>query len=591
MIGKRTLTMLVLLTIALVAPGARAQVDVVASVSADRVYVGDGVRLQVQVAGTKNPERPRIPAVPGAVIEFEGGQDASRHSIVIINGRRTEESFDGFVFSFKVVPTAAGRFTVPPITVVVDGQEYKTNPVSFTAIEPGDADGFKLTVEAEKTSVYAGEPVRLRITWYLLEDANGGTFSMPPANGAFDLLPAPTPAGANGHDFTLFGQPATAILGRGELDGERCKTITVDRILIARRPGNVTLGPLRLAFDQVVGSGFFGRTTRKVITSNPLTFEVKALPQPQPPGFTGLVGKYEVGAQASATDVNVGDPITLTVVVRGPEPLESVPAMNLVDQPGFTGSFKISDEPMLPSIVDAGDGRAVVLTGTIRAERDTVSEIPPVELPYFDISTGKYGVARSSPIRLNVKPTTEVRLPSDPERANEPVTHAEQTVGGLAPAVRSLDALTQGAFDVAAALRSPLVIGLLGGPALLYLASAGVVTLRRRAERDPARRRRRGAARRAVRRLGRAGDDTARIESALRGFVADWFDLPEAGLTTAECAARVHDTGVPSAPAFDELLRACDATLYAGAGNHKDASPTAAADVVRRLSRDLEARA
>jgi hypothetical protein len=354
--------MWVMVVAVLMLPGVvMAQVTVSARVVSQRVYVGDAAQLNIEVGGSKAVERPKIPDVPGATVQFEGGQDTSRRSVTIINGRRTEDSFEGYVYAFRVTPTVAGKIVIPPITVKVDGREYTTDPVQLVAVEPGSIEGFKLVLEADKTNVYVGEPVKVRMTWYISQDVNPRRLTFT-EGGQFELLPAPAPE-VKGRQINLFDQPA--VQGRGILDGVEYTTATTDRIFVARSTGKVTLGPARIAMD--LGDSFFGRPERHVVASNEVVFDVKPLPEPKPAGFSGLIGEYRVEARASATDVHVGDPIALMVTVQGPEPLEAVPPMEFDAQPGFAAGFRVSTEPAMPSIGATGDGRAAVFTTTIRA--------------------------------------------------------------------------------------------------------------------------------------------------------------------------------------------------------------------------------
>lgn len=571
--------------LAVLLPGvAMAQISVSARLSPARAYVGDSTQLSIEVNGSKNPERPVIPNVPGLEFTFAGGQDTSRHSIMIINGRRTEEVFEGYVFQYRVTPTEAGRFTIPAIVVTVDGKEYRTEPLVLNAIEPGKLEGFYLSLEADKTTAYVGEAVKIRLTLYITQDVDPQRLTIPDAGGKFEILPAPAPD-VRGRAIKLFNEPA--VQGRGTLDGVPCVTATTDRYFVPRVAGSITLGPARIVMN--VGDAFFGRAERHVIASNRLEFDVKPLPEPKPPGFTGLVGEYSVESSASATDVHVGDPITLTVMVQGHEPLESVPPIDFTRQPGFAGAFRASSEPSIPSIVTGGSGRAAVYTTTIRAESDDIREIPPVELPYFDTASGTYAVARSKPIPLKVHPTTEVALPQ--EASSSVAAKEDRTVGGLAPIVTSHALLTRGEFDLTRTLGSPAAIGALAGPALVYIGVAGVAALRRRAERDPARRRRHGARARAMRRLHRAkrrSAGPAEIGAALRGYVADWFDLPEAGITSAECAARLAGHVPEKAKAYGAILERCDAALYGGGAGAVTAEEAESA--LRELAQELESK-
>ena len=86
-------------------------------------------------------------------------------------------------------------------------------------------------------------------------------------------------------------------------------------------------------------------TRKLVVPSNELNLEVLPLPEPRPPSFTGLVGAYSIETAAAPTEVNVGDPITLTIRIRGPEPLENIPAPALHTQQSLVEDFKVSAAP------------------------------------------------------------------------------------------------------------------------------------------------------------------------------------------------------------------------------------------------------
>lgn len=584
----------ILLTITLAIawlPGiARAQVTVTAALSDKQVYVGEGLQLNIEVNGATNPQQPSIPEVPDLVLQFQGGQDVSRRSIMIINGRRTEDKFVGYVFNYTVIANQPGRHIIPPLTVVVDGREYTTQQLTFTAVAPGQDANHRLVLEADKLDAYVGEPVRVRLTWYLSGSPRVTDFTAPPSAG-YEFFPPSSPTENDGQQFTFLQKPAVAVSGEGELDGRRYTTLTVDRIFVARQTGKVTVGPIRLIFTVPSGRGLFASAERKVIASNPLEFNIKPLPQPQPPNFRGLINKHTVDARLSSTSFNVGDPITLTVLLQGPEPLDAVGPLDFSRLPSLRNKFRLPGEPAVPTLAKANGKPVAVFTTTIRAESDQITEFPPIEFAYFDPATGRYETARSAPIPLAVKRTTDVVLPAD---LDDPRTSEQRTesVGGLAPIVTSQDLLTKREFDLFATLRSPTGIAVLGAPAAVYLSCLGVVALRRQSEKDPARRRRRGAQGRALRSLARAGrraPDAAEIGAALRGFVADWFNIPEGGITSAECAAQLAAAGIPSASNAAEVLDRCDAALYGGGSALVTVAE--AQDCVRTLARELEGNA
>jgi len=68
---------------------------------------------------------------------------------------------------------------------------------------------------------------------------------------------------------------------------------------------------------------------------------------------------------------------------------------------GVAAGFKIPTEKASPVLEDG----AKVFTQTIRANSDTVTQVPALPLAYFDPQRGTYVVARTEPIRLEVAPT------------------------------------------------------------------------------------------------------------------------------------------------------------------------------------------
>ena len=126
---------------------------------------------------------------------------------------------------------------------------------------------------------------------------------------------------------------------------------------------------------------------------------MKPLPtENQPEGFYGLVGSYTISAQASPTDVSVGDPITLTLRIGGSPYLKPVRWPALEKVPALADNFRIPSEKASPELVQ---GHKTFIQ-TIRAKNNTVTEIPPIPLVTFDPQTGSYRSVASEPIPLTV---------------------------------------------------------------------------------------------------------------------------------------------------------------------------------------------
>jgi hypothetical protein len=583
------------------APGEDEPVTVRAEVSADRTYIGDPVLLRIVVDGSSAPQPPVLPEMPGLVAEFLGGHDASSHSVFIVNGRRTEQSSRRYIFQYRLTPTRGGVLKVPAIGVVVGGRTLTTAPLTVAALEPRQTDDFRLTLSLAKKEAYVGEPVRATITWFISKNVRNHSFTLP-TGGAIDVYAAPDPrpaGGAGGQDSPYVEVPfpegaAVGVKGMAEVDGRTFLTLTIERILVPREAGTATVGPARAAFDAVVGqrrASFFDSpfddraiTERTVIASEAATLTVKALPaEGRPADFTGLVGSYSVEASASPTSVSVGDPITLTVTVRGPDPMGLVQPLAPSQQRDLAAAFKWPSETVFPR---TGPGTAQ-FTYTIRPRSDRVTEIPPVRVPYFDTAAREYRVAASGAIPLTVRPAAQatVGLP-EAEPAAE-----ESRPGGIAPIRRQVPMAREdvGLGDAAA---SPGWLAAVAGPPVVYLAAAGAAALRRRAMRDPLARRRRMAHRRAARALAQASrlpEDlvAAAVSAAVRRCVADLSGRPESGLTAEECVALVEPADAGAARRLGALLKECESARFAPGGAR--ATGAGLIDAARRLLADVPA--
>ena len=586
----------VLLLLALTVPASGAEpITVRAVVETDRVYAGESFVYRVIVEGATPQVEPQLPALDAFEVAYEGGHDVSSRSISIINGRRTETVIEQYYFQYRLTALSPGQHTIPAATLTIDGQSYRTQPIAITVVQPTEHQDFKLRLELEKEQVYVGEPVRLQLTWYLRQNVRGFALSVP-LSGAFAAGDPAAPADArqglvSGEYLAVdfLGSEVLARRGQGALNGEQFTTLTLEKVLIPQETGQFRIGPASVELNVVTGqapsrsifddffsgssflrnSPFSREATRKlVVPSNELNLEVLPLPEPRPPSFAGLVGAYSIETAATPTEVNVGDPITLTIRIRGPEPLDNIPTPALHTQQSLVEDFKVSDEPAAP-VVQVG---SAVFTQTIRALNDRVNAIPPLDLSFFDVDEGMYRTVQSAPIPLVVRATREVTAADAVGGGNgaSAATEVETRVEGIGHNYEDSGVLTDQGVGLPERLRHPAWLAALLGPMAIYLGLAAVQVARRRSGADTADRRRRRALREARRELRAASDDTSteatRTSRAVHGYLAATFDVPVAGLTPAEAERLLRARGVPQATAVRELLERCDAARFAGLG-------------------------
>ena len=586
----------VLLLLALTVPASGAEpITVRAVVETDRVFAGESFAYRVTVEGATPQVEPQLPALDAFEVAYEGGHDVSSRSISVINGRTTETVIEQYYFQYRLTALSPGQYTIPAATLTIDGRTYRTQPVAITVVQPTEHQDFKLRLELEKEQVYVGESVRLRLTWYLRQSVQGFALSVP-LSGAFAAGDPAAPADARQGLFSgeyvavpFLGSQALARRGQGALNGEQFTTLTLEKVLIPKETGQFRIGPAAVELNVVTGqapsrsifddffsgssflrnSPFNREATRKlVVPSNELNLEVLPLPEPRPPSFAGLVGAYSIETAATPTEVNVGDPITLTIRIRGPEPLDNIPTPALHTQQSLVEDFKVSDEPAAPVVQDG----SAVFTQTIRAINDRVNAIPPLNLSFFDVDEGMYRTVQSAPIPLVVRATREVTAADAVGGGNgaSAATEVETRVEGIGHNYEDSGVLTDQGVGLPERLRHPVWLAVLLGPMAICIGLAAVQVARRRSGADTADRRRRRALREARRELRAASDDTSteatRTSRAVHGYLAATFDVPVAGLTPVEAERLLRARGMPQAAAVRELLERCDAARFAGLG-------------------------
>ncbi len=551
----------------LLAPAlARAQVSVRVD-APEKMYVGDTSDLQVVVTGSRNVEAPDLSALRDFEAIYRAPQDMSSTMTTIINGRMDTRVNITYSHLYAITPRHAGKLEIPPLTVLIDGRAYTTQPVVVEVAEPTAAADFKLQLIAEPASAFVGQPIHVRYVWVVGKPVESVQLGMPITGVDHDTIIGPETAQLNQRDqravqVRLSGEPVNAIYQNSVL--------TIDRIIVPNKAGVLTIGPARADFLAVTGQRPRGPldapwdnrniTERQFSTAPSIVIPVTELPsEGKPANFSGLVGAYSIAASADAANVSVGDPINLSIGITGPYPLSLVPPLDLLRQSTLKKNFRVPREPALPQVTSA----AAAFSTMIRARNAEVNEIGPISLSYFDPDAKQYRTASTKPIPITVRASSAITLPDEPDAptADEP-TQAKRP-GGLPDIDRSPVYAGSTPFDLALALREPSTLVLLLAPPLFCAVAAGAFAFRRWRERDPAAARRRAAFAQLRRSMKHARPDSLDdIARALSNFAADSFDQPRDTLTGTTAATLLSDSNTPAGSQLADLLLACDETRF-----------------------------
>ena len=368
--------------------------------------VDEPFRLSVVVRGDA-AGRPQIPQVAGLEIR-EAGQ-SSNYSWV--NGRSSRE----VVYSYQIVADKPGSYTIPSLSMQVDGQPVQTEPARFQVGAPsssvggGDTNGTDgpplvfVTRQLSSKEPMVGEAVPYQVKIYYRIDIN---------NPARVNQPSP--------DLRLFETDQNQ--SREMYNGTVYDVITLDEVLVPLKSGKVEVPPFKISLHVAVPdepkrrrhpayddffSDFFGRARRrmvkKVVASDPDILHVQPFPQGSAPaGFTGTVGDFTVAASLSQDRAKVGDTTTLTITVEGSGLLDSVGKLPYEAPNGikvYADKPEIVEQPRKDFGVYSKRVYRFALVPTVAGTFD----LGDISLPVFSVKSRRYEVLTTSLPNLAVE--------------------------------------------------------------------------------------------------------------------------------------------------------------------------------------------
>ena len=433
--------LLALATLILLISGSAFAADVSISVSQRETYVNLPVVLRIRIDNASNHDPPELPEVDG--LKFETAGPPSRSSqISVINGQ-TAQNISSVTYSYRVTPTRAGEFTIPPITISAGGKKTITKAVRIVASKSDTNDLLFVEISGAKQSVYVGQQLDLTLKiwvrpyrskkydltlgeenmWQLLSDQTSwGIFADRIEQLAKDrkrpggeLVLRPDSDG-NEREYLLYEIDAQIYPDRpGQIDGD-------DVVIIFNYPESLSRSrsPFSMFDDDPFFRNFGGFSSfgsrlavEKVrpITAEAMVDSIDVKPIPtdgRPDNYRGAIGRYSIATKATPTVVQAGDPITLQIEISGSGPLDVVRAPALSQSDDLARDFKVADDK-LSGIVDGSSKR---FTTTIRPTRPRIEQIPPIEFSYFDPDSEQFVTARSKPIAIEVGESEQLDLAS-----------------------------------------------------------------------------------------------------------------------------------------------------------------------------------
>jgi hypothetical protein len=333
---------------------------------------------------------------------------STQNSVTIINGKYSQSM--GWTFILQA--NQAGPITIGPASVMVKGKTIQTEPVTLqvTASKRNNvnanpkingapnlngSDDLFVAFELDKQTAWTGQQVTGNYVLYTRVGVE-----------SFDMLSEADYSGFFVQNLNSFNKNTEEHTIKGKRYISR---ILKSVALFPQKDGEIEIGTSQFRFG-VVGkneaqdpfSAFFGRGIQPVMVSNdPKTLKVKALPSPIPENFSGGVGLYNWKVGADKTQLSTDDAINLTISVQGNGDDKRFLMQKLVLSPDFeVYEPKISEQE---AYENTGEARhSMTLTYAVLPKKAGEFSLRP-SMVYFNTDSGKYvTLLAPQPIKVNI---------------------------------------------------------------------------------------------------------------------------------------------------------------------------------------------
>lgn len=388
----------------------KAEVRVTGRLDPEAVSLGEAAVLTISLEGSGSFEgEPNFHAPDGVRVRAAG----ESRNFALVNGRFSQT----LQRQYMILAMREGSYTVGPVELKVSGRSYSLGPYTFTvgpgaAAPPagrpsnrgaadddqdrGQTPPIAVEMSVEPQDVYVGEQAILSVRFLTRADVAvlDAQFIAPESQGFWkvDLPQVP---------------PATVRRG-----GASYRVSEIRMALFPTRAGELKIDPAKVHVqyrdsrgnpnDPFSFFGMGGREREAEPASNACVVRAKALPKPEPAGFTGAVGRYSISARLDRNEGAQGQPITWTVAIEGDGNVASIEGPRFPDLPGCRGLDGGSDVKSRQDTKVVGGTKLV--SRVLIPDAAGPLEIPALEWAYFDPAEGHYRKVATQTLRITVAP-------------------------------------------------------------------------------------------------------------------------------------------------------------------------------------------
>ncbi len=415
---------LTIITLFIFACSIQAQNDVEVSfdLKLSKSKLGLNERLRVEFVMNQDGDNFQPPEFKGFNVLMGPMQSISSSWI---NGVRSYSK----TYSYTLVPTSKGNFSIGQGSIVINGKTYKSlsEKVTVTAAvdKPSDEmtvddiadENLHLVAEVSKSNPYLNEAITVTYKLYVS-----------PSIRVSNYTPLDNPKYNN-----FWSQDIPLNVGNaksGTYKGQPYRYVTLKRVVLyPQKSGALEIEPLSLQVTVDVPTNkrdFFGRKlyskANKIVAAGKRKINVKPLPTiGQPSNFSGAVGAFDFAVTTSKTSLNASESLQATVEVSGSGNLK----LFQLPEPNVPGSLEVYDPEFNEKVrtTFSGSSGKVSNSYTIVPEFKGKYPIPAIDFSFFNPKTEQYQTLSSDEIIINV-----IEGPTNNASVNSSSSTNQQTV-------------------------------------------------------------------------------------------------------------------------------------------------------------------
>jgi len=401
-----SLFVMILLAMALLLPASGNCFTAMAQVDKTRISPEDRVSLQVFVAGGQ------------AVVDLSPIQDFK----IVSSGTSTSRSYTNgqwqhqVIYRYLLVPKKTGVLKIPPLMVTQKNETIVTKEiqilVSKTPVSENQPRQIFVEARAGASDLVVGQQTVYTIKLYTALRFARASLKTPD----FDSFAAQEIEQRKNYTQAVNGIPY--------------QVTEIFYILQAEKPGSFKIDPAVIMADVIQRSGndpmnsFFNNSffssarTRSIqVASNGVALEVRPLPAytgKEP--FSGLVGRFTMGAAIDKPTLLAGESATLTLTIRGKGNIMDAgpPPLNL--DRGLVKVYDDTPTEEMAATKNGFSGKKIFKHALVPLQAGTLV-IPSFFLTYFDVTKGEYKTIKTREIVLVMGAASTAATDSRPGEA------------------------------------------------------------------------------------------------------------------------------------------------------------------------------